>query len=448
MHRLLFITLITFFFFALMPKKFYAGDAYAIKLNAINFTQTGSLGIDYSNKKALYPLLENKGQYFFENDSKSKYFHRWGQLNTFLYAIPELFHSTESFLIDQNTVFRHGIFQSILFALFLCVFLRTLENLGFENKESYFYVTLVCVSTFTFQYIRVQSYEFFQLLFFTCFFSSLERYKNTGKSKYRFFLNLFFVLMVFTKSVLFLSCLFVIPYLGLKNIKRYWVETLTLLICIGLYFFQQDYLYDSFFPIRTAHPANLDEVDFSLSFFSARFKDYFIIPKRSLYTYFPLLIVAIIGLKEAFKKHSYEVQFLWASFFFLMLPNLFFHTYGDWCLGPRYILFILPLLSFPAIYALKKVKIKFVSTTIGAIYFLFFLSFSVNDPHFVYRLSSLTQDTNYLNRNQLLLSLDMLKTSEHPLLNRNDPQQYGQGLILLDQLHCDYYFDILCTTFE
>ncbi|EQC43517.1 hypothetical protein [Bacteriovorax sp. Seq25_V] len=441
MKKSVFIVLATLFFFLIMPKSFYAGDAYAIKLSANNFAKTGSLGIDYSYRNVLYPLLENKGQYFFENDTKKKFFHRWGQLNTIIYAIPEYLNPDDSIHVDSQTVLFHNIFQLLLFSIFLTVLLKTLENLGFKRNESILYVALVSFSTVTFQYIRVQSYEFLQLLFFTCFFSTLERFKNTNKNWYRILYNIFFIMMVFTKSVLFLSCLFVIPYLGIKNIKRYLPEIIILCSCVLLYYIQQNYLYGTTFPIRTAHPSNPDEVDFSLVFFKDRFLDYFILPKRSLYTYFPLMVTALMGVKLTLRNNKPEFIFLTASFIILMIPNLFFHTYGDWCLGPRYILFILPLMSFPAIYILRKRIVRNISIGVGLVYFVLYLSYSMNDPHFAYRLSAISNNQAYLSKNQLLLSIDMLKTSEHPLLKTSD------DLIFLDELHCDYYFSFLCITY-
>ncbi len=61
-----------------IPRFYYDGDNYASRAEAINLVNTGQLGIPYEDREELKRLAHVRGQYFFENDSRNRFFSKYG----------------------------------------------------------------------------------------------------------------------------------------------------------------------------------------------------------------------------------------------------------------------------------------------------------------------------------------------------------------------------------
>ena len=80
------------------------------------------------------------------------------------------------------------------------------------------------------------------------------------------------------------------------------------------------------------------------------FFGFFFEPQRSLFLHFPLVIFAILGFRRFFSKHTFDftaIAVISLSLFIVICK--FINWRGQLCYGPRYLLFMLPLLSLPAI---------------------------------------------------------------------------------------------------
>jgi hypothetical protein len=72
-------------------------------------------------------------------------------------------------------------------------------------------------------------------------------------------------------------------------------------------------------------------------------------PQWSLFTHYPLVIISLFGIYSFIKKFRFEAVFiLTISLVFFILIGGMSNWRGEWGYGPRYFLFILPLLSLPA----------------------------------------------------------------------------------------------------
>src|ERR1035437_377526 len=97
-----------------MPSQLYPGDNHTIRIAAANFYLTGDLGIDYSLRDDLFPYLNRKGQFFIENDSRQKFYSRYGEMNTLLFAIPEFIRQPSDVGMSDDMVF-YGNIQNLAF---------------------------------------------------------------------------------------------------------------------------------------------------------------------------------------------------------------------------------------------------------------------------------------------------------------------------------------------
>ena len=57
-----------------------------------------------------------------------------------------------------------------------------------------------------------------------------------------------------------------------------------------------------------------------------------------------------------FRAHRREAVFLLSSFSIFTGLMLFYSTYGEWCTGPRYHLFVLVPMALPILTALSEIK--------------------------------------------------------------------------------------------
>ena len=72
-----------------MPSMIYPGDRNASRMQAINVVTKGELGIPYTDRAMLGGFLDERGQYFFENDEKERIYSKYG-IGYTLFQIPPL----------------------------------------------------------------------------------------------------------------------------------------------------------------------------------------------------------------------------------------------------------------------------------------------------------------------------------------------------------------------
>lgn len=457
--------------FIFMPKDFYAGDSVAIKMTAINFVNTGKIGLPLKEREILGALVKNKDQYFFENEKKNKLYQRWGALNPITFAIPDLLSSTDDYEITSQHTFRHNIYNIILYTLFAFIFIKTLE-LFTKNKMAILLTSSsVLFSSILWHYSRAQAYEIFQVVFFSVFTLSLFKFKRTKNRKYKLLYLGSFICMVFTKSILFLCAPIIILYLNdfsIKRIiqlqsllKRHLIDIVVISFCVSLFLFNQKFFFNEFFPIRTAHPANPNEIDFSIKFFWPRFKDYFFSIDKGIIFHFPLLIFSFINFKKFFKYRN-EALYIISVFLIFSPVIMMFHTTGEWCIGPRYYLFILPYLALPAyiFFENSHIFLKLLAVSISSFATILLVISFTQSFHFSYRLMGHAQQYKLekakddLSKHKFLIAKDLffyLRNSKNePIILKEIVEKnlsgktYDQVDYSIRSMSCNLYWKKLC----
>jgi hypothetical protein len=61
-----------------MPALFYPGDNFSVRAEGIELLTTGQFGIPFSRRAELEALVETRGQYFYENDTRGRFFSKYG----------------------------------------------------------------------------------------------------------------------------------------------------------------------------------------------------------------------------------------------------------------------------------------------------------------------------------------------------------------------------------
>jgi hypothetical protein len=77
--------------------------------------------------------------------------------------------------------------------------------------------------------------------------------------------------------------------------------------------------------------------------------------QKSIFINFPLLVIALFGLPAFARRHPADAAFIAAVLAgFLLVIGKMPVWRGDWCYGPRYLLFALPAASLPAVPLLER----------------------------------------------------------------------------------------------
>ena len=394
-----FVTLINFI---TMPKVSYRGDPMAIRASAAHLIKEGSFGIGLDQAPALRIFLEDRGQFFFFNEKKQRYFSKWGIVSALLFTPPlladEMFFGIHADFSKPEKILHSAMYTDSL------IFFLNLYNLGLgilvvfyllkiaqlytrSIGVAYFFVLCSIYGTFLWHYLRGQSLEIFQVLFFlglTYHLILFLRSRQTTSPKWPQLLQA----VAFAGLLATIKPLFVLlfPWLWIFSVaapgkdgswlrgtldavgadwKRYalWLALPTLAVTfIGMGL--NDYQFGS--PFETGYSQlnagrEVPHIRYAISFLPVAMKGYLFHPRYSIFLHDPLLLFALFGALAFFRKHPTEFGFICMVFltYFTFFSCSSIWT-GDWTYGPRYLLFLLPLVSLPFIetteHLLTKIK--------------------------------------------------------------------------------------------
>lgn len=171
------LPLIVFLQTLVMPSEIYGGDSAAIRLQSIHLARWGEFGIPITLKSSLNPVvLQIPGQYFIENESRGRFFSRWGEMNTLLFAIPEWLRNPSGYDADTEMLLFGNAFNIFLTALIALYFVLISRRMGAPAWAAALVISNVFYATFVATYLRAHAYEIFQLLFFTAFYFHFTTY--------------------------------------------------------------------------------------------------------------------------------------------------------------------------------------------------------------------------------------------------------------------------------
>ena len=362
-----------------MPARVYRGDANAARMATTQLILNGSLGIPYHQPEGVpAAFLRHRGQYFFENDAQQRYYSKYGVLQSLLY-LPAMW---TAFLDrgeqrigkrPREVVFWLNI-NNIAVSLVIAVYLLLLAGRFTRRPLVALCFVLCCFyGSFVWYYLRAQSTEIFQLWFFLGMGYHLFRWADGDGGRRRRWGHLgacalYAGLLTLTKP--YYGLVFPLAWLALQLSRkdgfhpgRTIREALLLggpaALAAGLVLLQNRLTFGAYFDFgyfQAEGGGGFKGNRFSGDLIPSGLYQLLILPNRSAFVYFPWLIPAAFGLRRCFRSHRLELLFGSLCFVtFLLFVSAQQEPHGGWCLGPRYLLFVLPLLGLMALPALDRI---------------------------------------------------------------------------------------------
>jgi len=410
-----------------MPRFFYPGDNYTARAEAAYLLTTGKFGIDFNHRDALKGFVENRGQYFFENVRKQKFFSKYGAGCTFLYLPPlvaEFLYSGKLDLIQNSSslLFFMNLYN-ICFAMVFAGYLYAITGLYCKRTwVRIIFVLLSIYTTYLWHYLRSPTYEVLQSVPFAGFYYHLakfiRRYNEGTTDDDGTWLHLtasighlFVLVMLKTFYILLLGVVAIFAFIAgegheplfrriysnlSRNLKRYLlyfvVPSTLLLVCL---LFLNWYKFGS--PLELGYsqhktPEGLSNDRFSTKFFYDALKGFFLKPgNANIFLHYPIIILAIFGVRRFLKKYPMDFWLCVLVFAVITIPICHFSVWvGEWCYGPRLLLWALVAISIPFIETLqimvekglKIINILFCILAISLLGWSFNMQVNVNSLHY------------------------------------------------------------------
>lgn len=359
-----------------LPWYEYVGDPFAIRLEAVHLLRTGELGVP----PEIGSRMGMRGQFFFENVEKGRWFSKYGVLNTLIYVPPLLAERALTGALPWESVPRVRFLNAMNVLLTLATAAYLLATLGLYTEEEVYkwlYVLAAFYATFWWNYLRAHASEIYQTLFFIAFYFHLVSFlRRRGRFRWHLLAaSLYLSALCLTK----LSHLILIPAAGVAllaaerqaiaegsamDTRGRWaswlketavgfaIPVLCLLVVIGLV---NDYKFGG--PLVTGYQQLESERDLLGGDLGTGLRGYFFSAQGSVFTHFPLFLFALAGYPAFLRKRPAEAAAIVVMFgAFLLLNGRFKNWQGALCYGPRYLLPILPIASLPFLEVLGWIR--------------------------------------------------------------------------------------------
>ncbi|MDA1163181.1 MAG: hypothetical protein O3B13_08775 [Planctomycetota bacterium] len=387
-----------------MPRFIYVGDAVSIRMTTIRLLSAGEISVPAEVARA----FGERGQYFFEHPRTRCWYSKYGVLNTFLFAPPLLVEQMcvgdlkyFADMTEEEQLFRCLLLNvwNIAVAIVFCTCLyRTARLFSARPNAAAQFVLLVMFGTFLWHYVRAQTVELFQITLFTAAFFHLlkaERCGFTDSGRRDSVAALLFVgLLALSKLIYAVTLPFFISSMIIGVLIRHGPATLadravvvyrelrielgTALSCLGVLGFANWYRFGA--PWVTGYQQFARESTlFTVGV--EGFVGYLVDPQKSVFLYFPILLLAMSCIRRIRAEHRLSYGTAWACFIACYVVNASFVNWrGDWCYGPRYLIFALPVLSLPIALEVSDGIGKKRARTIGLAMLLVFSMATINNP--------------------------------------------------------------------
>ena len=251
----------------------------------------------------------------------------------------------------------------VMVALGCLVFFRLLLHLGISLGASSLGTVALAFATFLPVYSRTSWSEALQAACFIGFFSAFIRLKDNACRKTGLWFGGWTGMLVNSKYAFVLvlpGAMLFLAYHAWRGKKlRRLVAALAWPVIPGAFFLvvilwynwaRTGSLTNSGYPTL----AGLSETVFRESLFVGLWS-YFFSFGKSIFLYNPPLVLSVLALPLVSRRHA---AFLWALLLtagpLVCLYSKFVFWSGDWCWGPRYLLFVVPPMLIPAVFLLDE----------------------------------------------------------------------------------------------
>ena len=345
--------------FAWMPGQFLDGDPAAWREEARSIVASGELAVP----ARIAQRFGEPGQYFARNEETGAYYSKYGVMNAVM-SVPPLFVERVAGGLSERLTYPslllHNLWNIVLGALLAAVLYhlaalytqRTVVRAGFVLATLY-------ASALWF-YLRAQTSELYQVLFFSALFLSLAHFMRTRSWRWLAAAWLLAAALLFTRLAygLLLPVITAAVFYALRPRSWHEARPSTSVTCAW-----------AVIPpaLAVALVAWINEVKFGAPWLTGyhqwrtadvspngRIADglwgFLFAPRFSMFTHFPLLVFALLAAREFWRRYPKDAVLMLALF----VPLLLFISRipvwsGEFSYGPRYILFALPVLSLPAV---------------------------------------------------------------------------------------------------
>lgn len=365
-----------------MPALLYPGDAGMIRLTSRELLTSGSITVS----EATVLKYGVRGQYFFENPRDGKWYSKYGVANTVLYAIPlgaERLLTGE--VVDENTttpkrrlvrVAFLNAFNILLTLLTIAWAYRLASKLTDSPRVAATSTLFAVFGSYVWFYLRAQTVEVMQIAAFTglCFYLDARHRDASTACQIRST-----VAAMFCCGLLILGKLAYAPLLplavvclgverqadgpGLQFIPRSrqqrTVCVLTILLAAGigaLVLGTNWWRFGS--PFTTGYTQwELEKDAFRKSSLMA-LVGFVVDPRASVFIHHPWLLPGLLGIPFALRHIGFCLTFACLAFISeLFVVGSFANWRGEWCYGPRYLVFAMPVLSLPMAALYERLRL-------------------------------------------------------------------------------------------
>jgi hypothetical protein len=349
---------VALFNFAWMPGQFLDGDPAAWREEARSLALRGELSVPAEFAARFF----EPGQYFVRNELSGRYYSKYGVMNSLL-SLPPLWAQAAA----GGDIAVAGTYPSLLafnlwnvaLSALLAALLYALASL-YTPRASVRVVlvvgTLYCSALWF--YLRAQSSELYQAVFFTALFLCLAKYFRARAAGWLAGAWLFAAFLLFTR----VSFGLLLPIVGLLAWRHERRLTLGIVIppvvAVALLAYVNHVKFGS--PLLTGYHAWRPEVSAPTGSLADGVWGFLFSPRFSLFLHYPLLVLALVGAREFWRRHRMGAIAILAVFVpFLLLISKLPLWAGEFGYGPRYLLFLVPVLSLPAALFLDEIIDRF-----------------------------------------------------------------------------------------
>ena len=356
-----------------LPREQYIGDPVAIRLETVQLLRTGVLGVPAE----IGARMGQRGQYFFENRARGRWFSKYGLLNTLMYVPPllaeRLVTGSLPLVSPRRLAFLNAF--NLLLALAAGAYLVATVSLYTSGDAlKWVYVLSAFYATFWWNYVRAQAPEIYQTLFFIAFYYHLARHLRGEGRRHLLLSTPYMSGLCLTK----LSFLVLVPAVavvllaadreasrgrpperarglaaGLRPIVVGFVLPVAgLAVVLGLV---SAYKFGS--PLLTGYEQMVEERDLLGGDLLTGLYGFTLSAQGSMLLHFPLLLFALAGYPAFFRKRPAETAAIVTFTVALLLVNSRFKNWqGAAAYGPRYMLPVLPIASLPFLEVLGWIR--------------------------------------------------------------------------------------------
>jgi hypothetical protein len=349
-----------------LPAIIYKGDPNAYREEARSLILRHELQVDESVAK----LQDSEGQYFYKNTRTGSHFSKYGIFNSFFSLPPMLLEywvngELAPLSSSPDRVNYLNVYNLVITAAFALLLFATFLEFTKKRRLAFLFVLLVFYSTYVWNYSRAQSTEIIHALLFTAFFLARSRLTpdRTASWKERAWpWCLIGVLFLMRISYVLLAAVYALEFFEdyrrrkraafSKKERRKWFSAVLVPLAITFAIFVitnrlrfGKWLssgYDQWHWHNLVHEQQWTHLE---GIYGLLFSKQF-----GMLIHFPLLLLSFLGFRKFRKGFPRDARFLAINFCaFLVGIGLLPMWEGQWCYGPRYMIFQLPVMALPAL---------------------------------------------------------------------------------------------------